>query len=219
MQFAYRPTPAQMRAQNDQVLDAVNAFPHRLFGFVYLTPEYPRESLDELNRLVRDGPFLGVKLWVAEPASSPALDPLVDRARELKAVILQHTWRKTTGNLPGESTPEDLVELARRHPRANFLCAHVGGNWELGVRAIRPASNVFADLAGTDPSAGFTEMAVKELGAGRVLYGSDAGLRSFASQLGKVYGASLPDAAKQLILGQNLRRLLTPIAAAKGVRL
>ena len=33
------------------------------------------------------------------------LDPIVRRAAELKAVVFQHTWLKTTGNLPEESTP------------------------------------------------------------------------------------------------------------------
>jgi predicted TIM-barrel fold metal-dependent hydrolase len=63
-----------------------------------------------------------------------------------------------------------------------------------------------------------TEMAVRELGAERVLYGSDAGGRSFASQLAKVRGAAIPEPAKQLILGENLKRLLRPILTAKGVR-
>ena len=43
-------------------------------------------------------------------------------------------------------------------------------------------------------------MAVRELGAERVIYGSDAGGRSFASQLAKVHGADVPDEAKRLIL-------------------
>jgi predicted TIM-barrel fold metal-dependent hydrolase len=78
--------------------------------------------------------------------------------------------------------------------------------------------NVSADLAGSDPVAGYTEMAVRELGAERVIYGSDVGGRSFASQLGKVYGANIPEAARQLILGENLKRLLTPILDAKGIK-
>jgi predicted TIM-barrel fold metal-dependent hydrolase len=71
------------------------------------------------------------------------------------------------------------------------------------------------DLAGSDPTAGFTEMAVGELRAERVLYGSDAGGRSFASQLGKVYGAEISKRAKDLIFGENLKRLLMPILKAK----
>ena len=60
------------------------------------------------------------------------------------------------------------------------------------------------------------EMAVRELGAERIIYGSDAFGRSFASQLGKVMGAEIPESAKRLILGENLRRILTPILRAKG---
>jgi predicted TIM-barrel fold metal-dependent hydrolase len=73
-------------------------------------------------------------------------------------------------------------------------------------------------LAGGDPAAGVTEMAVRELGAERVLYGSDVPGRSFASQLAKVLGADVPDEAKRLILAGNLQRLLGPILRAKGVR-
>ena len=163
--------------------------------------------------------MVGVKLWVAMRCNAPELDPLIARAAELKAVILQHTWLKTTGNLPGESTAADLAQLAGRHPQALLICGHTGGNWEHGLRAIRPHKNVYADLGGGEPTAGVTEMAVRELGTERVLYGSDAGGRSFATQLGKVYGADIPEAAKRLIFGQNLKRLLAPILQKKGVKI
>jgi predicted TIM-barrel fold metal-dependent hydrolase len=217
MKFVYDPTPAEFRQQNDEVLAALKPWSQRAFGFVYLNPKYPQESLDELSRCVRDGPMVGVKLWVAKRASAPELDAIVDRAAALKAIIFQHTWMKVAGNLPGESTPMELAELAGRHPHATLICGHTGGDWEQGIRAIRSSPNVYADLAGGDPVAGFTEMAVRELGAERVLYGSDAGGRSFGSQLAKVHGAAVSDEAKRLIFAGNLKRLLTPILAAKGI--
>jgi uncharacterized protein len=113
----------------------------------------------------------------------------------------------------------DLAKLARRHPSVTIFCGHTGGNWELGVRAIRDVKNVYADLCGSDPTSGFTEMAVRELGAERVIYGSDVGGRSFASQLAKVLDADIPDITRRLILGGNLRRILEPILKAKGVQL
>src|SRR6185436_15281804 len=119
----------------------------------------------------------------------------------------------------GESTPADLAELARQHPDATFTRGHTGGNQGLGVPAIRDCKNIYADLCGSDPCGGLTELAVRELGAKRVLYGSDAGGRSFASQLAKVYGAEIPDSAKKLILGENLRRLLSPILKQRGVNI
>ena len=61
-------------------------------------------------------------------------------------------------------------------------------------------------------------MAVRELGAERVIYGSDVGGRSFASQVAKVMGANVPDSDKELILGGNLRRLLAPVLRKKGYK-
>jgi predicted TIM-barrel fold metal-dependent hydrolase len=218
MRFSYDPPPADFRRQNDEVLQAISHWHDRAFGFVYLNPKYVKDSLAEINRCVRDGPMVGIKLWVALRANAPELDPILERAAELKAVVFQHTWIKITGNLPGESTPMDLAATAARHPKTAIICGHTGGDWEQGIRAVRALPNVCVDLAGGDPAAGETEMAVRELGAERVLYGSDAGGRSFASQLAKVYGAHVPEAAKRLIFAQNLKRLLTPILQAKGVR-
>jgi predicted TIM-barrel fold metal-dependent hydrolase len=219
MTWSYDPFPEDMRRQNDEVLAALEGWHERAFGFVYLNPNHVEASLAELDRCVRDGPMVGVKLWVARHCNTPELDPIVARATALKAPVLQHTYIKATGNLPGESTPTELAELARRHPEAVFICAHTGADWEVGIRAIRGCKNVSTDLCGFDPTAGVTEMAVRELGAERVLYGSDAGGRSFASQLGKVLGADIPASARRLILGVNLKRLLTPILRQKGVRL
>jgi len=219
MEWSYDPSPEKMRQENDEVLRAIRGHPDRAFGFVYLNPKHTQASLDELNRCVRDGPMVGVKLWVAQHCNAAELDPIVTRATELKSLIFQHTWLKVTGNLPGESTPMDLAELAARHPEAALICGHSGGDWEIGLRAIRPHKNVYADLGGGDPTAGFTEMAVRELGAERVLYGSDVGGRSFGSQLAKVFGADISESAKRLILGENLKRLLGPILKVKGVKL
>ena len=213
------PSPDDFRRQNDQVIQALSHWHHRAFGFAYLNPKHEEESLKELDRCVKDGPLVGVKLWVAVRANDKRLDSIIRRAAELKAVIFQHTWLKTAGNLPGETSPMDLAELAARHPETNLICGHTGGDWERGIRAIRASKNVLIDTSGSDPTAGLVEMAVRELGAERIIYGSDVGGRSFASQLGKVMSADIPEADRRLILGGNLQRLLTPIVKAKGMRM
>jgi hypothetical protein len=210
------PSPQQLREENDQVLRALRRWPDRVFGFVYLNPNQLDFSLQEFDRCVRDGPMVGIKLLTAKRCSAPELDPIVERALALKAPILQHTWLKIGGNEPGESTPCDVAELARRHPQLSIICGHSGGDWERGIRIVRATTNVSICLAGFDPTSGVVEMGVRELGAERVVYGSDGGGRSFASQLAKVMGAEIPETARKLILGENLRRMLTPILKTKG---
>ena len=217
----YEPTPEQFRKSNDDVLAILKEWSSRAFGFVYLNPKFPRESLDELERCVADGPMIGIKLWVGCHCNKPELDPIVKRAAELDALILQHTWIKQRGkgNLPEESTPMELAELSARHPGVPLVCGHTGGgDWALGIRAIRERPEISADLGGGDPVYGEVEMAVRELGAHRVLYGSDVNGRSFASQIGRVLGAEISTADKKLILRENLRRLLQPALRRKGIK-
>lgn len=219
--WQYEPTPEQFRKSNDDVLEILKEWSSRAFGFVYLNPQHTRASLDELERCVAQGPMIGVKLWVGTRANSPTLDPIVERAAELNAVILQHTWIKQRGktNLPHESTPMELAELSARHPGVPLVCGHTGGgDWALGIRAIRARPEICADLGGGDPAWGEVEMAVRELGAKRVIYGSDVSGRSFASQIGRVVGADISLADKKLILRENLRRLLLPALQRKGIK-
>jgi predicted TIM-barrel fold metal-dependent hydrolase len=213
------PSKEQMRDENDRVLRAIRRFPDRSYGSVYLSPAYPEYSVQEFNRCVRDGPMISVgEVEADKRCNDPGMVPIVECAAAMKAPILQHTWLKTDGNEPGESSPYDVVEVARRYPEVQFVCVHTGGNWEKGIRIIRETKNVSAEIAGSNPTSGFVEMAVRELGAERVIYGSDVGGRSFASQLAKVFGAEIPVSAKELILGGNLRRLLTPMLERKGYR-
>jgi uncharacterized protein len=217
-QYEYHATPEQVRIENDRVMQAVKHFPDRAYGSLYLNPEHTEFCLEEFDRCVRDGPMVNIgEIETDVRCNSPLLDPIVERAVALNVPFCQHTWINSLGDGPGESSPFDVVELARRHPKGKFVCMHTGGNWEIGIRAIRDCENVWAEIAGSDPTAGFTEMAVRELGAERVIYGSDVGGRSFGSQVAKVLGANISDQAKELILGGNLRRLLQPVLQAKGM--
>jgi hypothetical protein len=229
------PDPDGMRKMNDECIKAVKKAPDRIFGCAFMNPNYMQACLDEINRCIRDGPLVGLKFeydtprhpneqenasTYGTPRDLRVLDPIVERAGELKAVILHHTWIDTIGpENVGESTPMEIAELGKRHPNTTIFCGHTGGNFELGIRGIRGVENVYCDVSGSDPIAGFTEMAVRELGADHVLYGSDISGRSFASQIGKVTSADIPESARRLVLGGNLRRLMEPVMKARGMKI
>jgi len=201
------PTPEQIREANDHVLSLVKGWPGRIFGYCYLNPRLGRAAcLDELRRCTEAG-LVAIKLWVACACNQPEVFPIVERAIDLDIPILQHTWRKTGGNDTDESEPRQMAELARRYPQAKLIMAHGGGAWEYGVKAVRTCRNVVVDTSGANPTQGFLEMALRDLGPERIVFGTDAPLRSFASQLAKVDAVKMPAQVRRMILQDNAVRL------------
>ena len=226
-----------------ETLQILTRYPKKLFGFLWMTlwEQSVPESIAMVNRWIADGPMVGMKIAGTDGVCSlPVYDPIYEHVAELKAVAYIHAWFKTGAGFydiqaaditeppraipggfltPHESTPLHVAELARRRPEATLICGHIGGDWELGFRAIRSAKNVVAEVSGSFPTKGMVEMGVRELGAQRIVYGSDVAGRSFSSQLAKVHGAQISDRDKELIFNGNLQRILTPILRAKGIAL
>ena len=204
----YEPTPEQCRLANDYVLRMRDAEPEAILPFCYVTPAFPDEAVTEIERCVGGHGMAGVKLWVARKATDPGLDPIMEAAVEQDVPVLQHAWLKTTGNLPGESTPFDVADLARRHPRARIIMAHLNGVGYRGIEAVVDVPNVVVDTSGGDPESSMVETAVRRLGAHRVVYGSDAPIRHFGVTMNKVLGADIPDSDKRAVLWDNALRIL-----------
>jgi predicted TIM-barrel fold metal-dependent hydrolase len=211
------PTAEYCRQANDDVLGLMRQYPERVQGFAYVNPLVGDLAVRELDRCIGEHGMIGMKLWIAVRCSDPSLDPLVERCAAYEIPLLQHTWLKTTGNLPGESTPDDLAALAKRHPNATMIMGHTCGDWEIGVRCARALENVYFDISGNEANSGWLERAVDLVGAERILFGTDMPGRSMASQLAKVLGARLSDDAKDKILFQNASRLLERARRAQSV--
>lgn len=204
---------ALLKSRPETVLAPLERFPDRLIGIIQLNAQNVAGSLAAIDRWLRDGPMRGVYFSGGGPAAvtctHASMRPLVERVIDRKGVIMQHTWYKTGGKEgPGESTPAELAELARQYPEQTFLCAHAGGEWEQGIRAVRETPNVSIETSGFDATNGFLEMAVRELGAARIVFGSHLPSRSLGTELGKVLGADLTAQERFQILGENFRRCL-----------
>ena len=202
-----------LRSRPEIVLKPLEKWPDLLIGMIQLNPNDVPASLAALDRWLKDGPMKGVYFSGGGPGAMTCthrnFEPLIERIADLKGVIMQHTWFKTGGKQgKGESTPSELAELAAKFPNQKFLCAHAGGEWERGIRAVRHQPNILVETSGFDATAGFIEMAVRELGAERVVFGSHLPSRSLGTELGKVTGSGISEHERKLILGENYRQLL-----------
>lgn len=209
------------KSDPDAILKPLQRWPDLLLGMIIVNANQVDASLDALNRWLRDGPMLGVYFSGGGPGALTCTHrncyKLVERVAELGGVIMQHTWFKTGGKRgPGESTPAELAQLAARYPEQKFFCAHAGGEWEKGIRAVAESPNVLVETSGFDATAGFIDMAVRDLGPERIVFGSHLPSRSLGTELGKVIGADISDREKRMILGENFRKLLKAILQSKS---
>ena len=217
------PTPEHIREANDLAAALVQRRPDRIAGYCYVNPAYTREALDEMERCLvrRPDVFVALKLWVAVRCSDPRLDPLMELCAAHDVPVLQHTYMKvgpggpSGGNMPGESTPDDLLALARRHPRVKFFGGHTGADWEWGVAAFKQVDNIWMDIGGGEALAGYMDVALRGVGAGRVVFSTDMRGRSIPSQLAKVLCVDLPPDDLEKVLWRNAAGVLgrrTPAA-------
>lgn len=211
----YEPAMRHCRDGNDYNLRMRDAAPEAFLPFCYVNPAFPDESVREMDRCVVDERMCGIKLWVARRATDAGLDPIMRRAAELGVPVLQHAWDKTTGNLPGESFPQDVADLARRHPGVKIIMAHLNGCGLRGVEHVADCPNLVVDTGGGDPETGIVESAVETLGGRRVVFASDLPVRLFGQCLGKTLGADLSEETRKDILWNNAARLLPDWAGVK----
>jgi len=210
------PSFEELTQGNDECAAFVRAHPDVLAGYCYVNPSRTQEALDEMERrlLGQADAFVALKLWVAVRCSDARLDPIMEFCAAHAVPVLQHTWMKVgptgpgSGNLPGESTPLDLLALARRHPKVKFFGGHTGGDWEWGVAALKQVDNVWLDVAGGEATGAYAEIALAAVGAGRIVYGTDVSGRSVPSQLAKIVCLDVPAADLDRMLWQNAAEVL-----------
>jgi hypothetical protein len=220
--------PPEVQARFRQILQQQA---DRLSGLIPIDPSDPIGSCRKMENWIAAGPCVGIKYYGGNPGGITCNhannDAIIRLAAELDALVYIHTWLKVGGqprrpgggNLPGESTPQDVAELARRFPDVPLICGHAGGDWELAVRAVRPFPNVYVEFSGSDPHSGQVDYMVEELGVDRLVWGGHGPTRSYATELGKVFDADLDDDQRRRILGGNLRKLATNIFRKKGWKL
>jgi len=202
------PSVAFVVACNERTLAAAREHPQRVIPFWYLNPAHAEAACEELRQRVSQHKGLqGVKLWMALKGNDPRLDPVLALCAEFRLPVLQHTNIEAGGTLPTETTPQEMREMALRQPNVTFLWGHAGSDMEYGVKCALGVPNVLMDIGGNEATNGYTELLVRYLGANRVVYGSDATGRSFASQLAKVHGADITEEEREKILYKNAAAL------------
>jgi uncharacterized protein len=194
-----------MREGNDALGADLARWGDRLIGYVTIpTHRLGQDACDKIRRCVECHGMRGVKMY-SHPESSiteASATAIIETAADLKLPILGHF------------TPTECDVLMQRVPEARILMAHMGGqpyalgNWHLAVEVAERHPNLYLDTATSQIDNGMIEHAVAQLGADRIVFGTDTPLLDPWVQRAKIEGAAIDESAKRLILGGNIARLV-----------
>lgn len=212
MQPGSKGLPEEFIRCNDLVLKAVKKYPDRFIGQPTLNPQFPKESLNEIERCTGEG-MAGLKVYNHVKINDPLFYPVIERYIDLKMIILMHVGigKSRITYDPGEpenvSIPEDFADIARRYPEAMFQFAHLAGgeDWEDACNVLKDSPNVFVDVSGSNNDSGIVDFAVKMLGADRVFFGCD---NSFYQGVGHLMAANLDAEQRARIFFGNYNNVL-----------
>lgn len=181
-----------------------------LLQWVLIDPLKPRtyEQAAEMLRLPR---CVGIKIHPEEHgyAITDHGRALFEFAAEHKAVVLAHSGEQN-------SLPEDFVAFANDYPEVQLILAHLGNGWDADpthqVRGIQASKhgNVYVETSSARSiQSGLIEWAVREVGAERILFGTDTPLYFAPMQRARISHAEICDVDKRRILYGNAVKLLS----------
>jgi len=191
----------------EDVVEAVKEFPERFIGFTLVDPK-KEDAVENMEKVVTRYNLRGLKLhptFMAFAADDEELVyPIVQKAEELQIAVMVHS-----GQSP-YATPWQVGLLAMDFPKVPIIMAHMGLDEvvyiDAAINMAKRAKNLILETTGVTAEAKIAQ-AVREIGASRVVYGSDMPFHNPEVEMAKVKGAEISDEDRRLILGGNAARL------------
>lgn len=204
--------PAQFRAANDLILEAMRYSP-RIRGFCFVNPGYVREALAEIDRCVGQSGMLGIKLYHQYRIDDPAMAPVLERCGECGIPVLMHAAYCNSdavrASQPNLTTAAMLAAAARRYPQTTFIHGHICCGdvyWSLRQMRLAGCENYYCDVCGSNFDLGLVRQVIDAVGARQVLFGSD---NAFTEAVCKYAEADLPAAEARLVYRGNFERIVS----------
>lgn len=194
---------------NRLTAEAMRRYPDRIWGYICFDPNLPSQRmLDELKRYHEVHGMRGIKLHPdthRHPLDGPRYEPAFEFAARNGLYILTHTWDGS-----GFSDPQRAGVVAERFPEVPILMGHCGGSprgYEKSVEVAKAHKNAFLEICGSEYSGVWMEGLVRQIGADRIVFGTDMPFHDPRFQLGRVVLSKISDEEKCLILGENMRAI------------
>ena len=189
-----------------------------ILQYVVVDPLKP-DTFNQAREMLAQPQCVGIKIHPEEHGYPIAEhgEAIFKFAAERRAIVQTHSGEQN-------SLPEDFVSFADRFPEVILIVSHLGCGWDDDpthqVRAIQNArnGNIYTDTSSAmSITSGLIEWAVKEVGADRILYGTDSPLYFAPMQRARIDNADISDDDKRLILRKSAEALFDLTEILKGL--
>ncbi len=197
---------------NNSVVGALNLYPERFIGFVFINPNASYDAVSELELQLKHPLMKGVKAhsWFHNFSPDKDLMDIADICSNKGLPLLIH--------IGSRQETASIKPLIQSFPNLKLILAHLGFPWfKTAFDLANNFPNVYLDISGPYLSAPLVQKAVKQVGAHKLIFGTDGpyGLRtekpgtlSYQKPLSWVEALQIPIAEKEMILSKNLLGLL-----------
>lgn len=190
--------------RNELVYSFHQKHPDRIIQFYWVDPNMV-DVIKILEKKYNEWNFRGIKLHQCIEIfrnDSPSLQNLVNFAREKSLPIFIH--------LSSKIEVKRFIKLALKNPNTTFIVAHLIG-LEIFKKLTQGINNVYFEISPTPfISKHRIYSAIKRFGSDHIIFGSDTpyGKNNLKNNLIKINNMNLTPKQKELILGENIKRLL-----------
>ena len=188
---------------NDQIYSDVARNPDRLIGFGRLDPNQGEQAVAEAQRCVVELGLSGIKLhphaqkFAIDSATVYRIAGCVAAVRPDIPIIFD--------NGKPASPNQFIGNLAETFPDVTFIMAHMRGGDFIEVTAAH--DNIYIQTTGV-PRLEVVQQCVDELGANRVMMGSDSPYHSMEDEVKKVEALQLSEAEKLMVFSGTAKNVL-----------
>lgn len=205
-------TPDDYRNGNREVAKYVERYKGRFRGSCVITPFRIDEALREIEHCHEQFGFV----WLGEFCNymtgykydTPDWAEVMKLATQRNLVLQIHT------------NTREMRYLAENFPEATIVFPHLGSSRDdifARIEIVAQHKNTCIELSGSGiERVGILEKAVKDIGADRVLYGSDFTINDPAGVISRVRNAFLTAEDREKILFRNVERLLANAGKRKA---
>lgn len=198
-------------SKREQIHDAMRRYPDRFKGYYCVNPLLGYSHTGIAKEFAEHPGYVGLKFlpdYHRTNLTDEVYQSAFEYADEHRLLVLSHTWGVS---MNGEScnSADKVAAVLERYRNLTFLMGHsCQGQVDAAIEIARSFPNAYLDLCDTSRLNGVIEKMVREVGAEKVVFGTDVPMQGFCYQLGCVLGAHIQEEEKRLILRDNALRIL-----------